>query len=507
MSLETAHRRPAPDGTDRVLMPSSRLRRRHRRKRRGRRHPGPLPDADRSPDPDRRAGGFRAPGTGELGARRRCGRHLRYRATERWVDRTGREFRPYTHYCVGGNTKFWGSVMYRLRREDFDALEHLDGVSPAWPIDYDTLYPYYERAEELYEVHGDAGLDPTEPPRGPYPFPSIPHSEQIAQIVDELREQGLHPSPLPLGLRRPGDPEGCVLCNTCNSFPCQRHAKSEADVCCVRPSRSEPNVTLWTRSYARRVVLTNPRGTRVTAVEIERDGRARRRGDAARDRLVWRGQLGGAAPPLSVRPAHPTGSPTPRVWSGRRYMAHLATMMQGFNPFWKNRTVFQKTVAVNDFYFGGPDADYPLGHIQSQGRVHGVMARTVATWMPLWAYNAWVARGSDWLAMSEDLPRPDNRVVVDGGGRIHLDYQPQQRAGPRRARGAGHPDAEAPGLPSRHAPLASDPEHDASVRHAVSLAPTRRARCSTRTAAPTTSRTSSWSTRRSSRRRPRSTPA
>jgi len=105
-------------------------------------------------------------------------------------------------------------------------------------------------------------------------------------------------------------------------------------------------------------------------------------------------------------------------------MAHLATMMQGFNPFWKNRTVFQKTVAINDFYLSGPDGRYPLGHIQSQGRTHGVMARTVATWMPLWAYNAWVARGSDWLAMSEDLPRADNRVTLETDGRIRLTYRP-----------------------------------------------------------------------------------
>jgi choline dehydrogenase-like flavoprotein len=48
----------------------------------------------------------------------------------------------------------------------------------------------------------------------------------------------------------------------------------------------------------------------------------------------------------------------------------------------------------------------------------------VVPWVPLWAYDAWVARGVDWLAMSEDLPNDDNRVVVDGAGRIHLDYRP-----------------------------------------------------------------------------------
>ena len=105
-------------------------------------------------------------------------------------------------------------------------------------------------------------------------------------------------------------------------------------------------------------------------------------------------------------------------------MAHLATMMQGFHPLRKNDTVFQKTVAINDFYFGGPDSKFPLGHIQSQGRTHGVMAQTVVPWIPVWAYDAWVARGVDWLAMSEDLPREDNRVTVDAHGRIRLHYRP-----------------------------------------------------------------------------------
>ncbi|MBI4476007.1 MAG: GMC family oxidoreductase, partial [Acidobacteria bacterium] len=107
----------------------------------------------------------------------------RYRTPERWLDGKGREFSPYTHYCVGGNTKFWGGVLYRLRREDFQNVEHADGVSPEWPIDYDTLAPYYDRAERLYHVRGDHRADPTEPPRGPFPFPPVPHSQRMAVFV------------------------------------------------------------------------------------------------------------------------------------------------------------------------------------------------------------------------------------------------------------------------------------------------------------------------------------
>jgi len=351
---------------------------------------------------------------------------LRYRTTERWLDDRGREFQPYTHYCVGGNTKFWGSVLYRLRREDFQAIEHLDGISPAWPIDYDTLAPYYEQAERLYHVHGLHGVDPTEPARGPYPCEAIAHAEGMEAIVSELRSRGLHPSPLPLGLIRPGEPGGCVLCNTCNSFPCKVHSKSEADVVCVRPALRQGNVELWTNAFARRL-LTNGSGTRVDAVEVERGGDVVRA--SAPVIVVSCGAVNSAALLLrSSSSVHPRGIANSSGLVGRRYMAHLATMMEGFHPFRPNATVFQKTVALNDFYWRGPGCNYPLGQIQSQGRTHGVMAQIVVPWIPLWAYEAWVARGVDWLAMSEDLPDPDNRVTVEPAGRIRLSYRPNNVA-------------------------------------------------------------------------------
>ncbi len=351
---------------------------------------------------------------------------LRYRTAEHWVDQRGADFQPYMHYCVGGNTKFWGGVLYRLRREDFGELAHLDGVSPAWPIDYDTLAPYYDRAERLFAVRGLHGADPTDPPRGPFPHPPVPHAPRMAAIVEQLRGEGLHPSPLPLGLLRPGEEGGCRLCNTCNSFPCQQHAKSDAEVCCVQPALAHPGVELWTGARARRL-LTDATGRRVQTVEVERAGEVTL--VQAGLVVVSCGAVNSAALLLQSRSdRHPNGLANSSGLVGRRYMAHLATMMQGFHPFQKNPTVFQKTVAINDYYFSGPGAAHPLGHIQSQGRTHGIMAKvvgdTIIPRIPLSAYEAWVARGVDWLAMSEDLPHPDNRVLVDGNGRIHLHYRP-----------------------------------------------------------------------------------
>jgi choline dehydrogenase-like flavoprotein len=357
-------------------------------------------------------------------------KHLRYRAKEQWLDERGRAFTPYTHYGVGGNTKFWGSVLYRLRREDFQEIEHVDGISPAWPIDYDTLEPYYDRAERLYHVRGQNGIDPTEPARGPFPYAAVPHQPEMAVIVEKLRQQGLHPSPLPLGLMRVGEDDGCILCNTCNSFACKVHAKSEADVCCVRPALNRPNVTLWTNANATKL-LTDPCGRTVQAVEVERAGEIVR--VEAPLVVVACGAVNSAALLLrSKSDKHPRGLANSSGLVGRRYMAHLATMMQGFHPFRPNSTVFQKTVAINDFYLRGPRSGFPLGQIQSQGRTHGVMAQTVVPWIPLWAYEAWVSRGVDWLAMSEDLPTVDNGITVGNDGRIHLHYRPNNLAAHRQ---------------------------------------------------------------------------
>jgi choline dehydrogenase-like flavoprotein len=356
---------------------------------------------------------------------------LRYRAREMWLDERGREFNPYTHYNVGGNTKFWGSVLYRLRREDFQEVPHAEGVSPAWPIDYEALAPYYDRAERLYQVRGAVGDDPTEPPRGPYPFPAVPHAPGMARLAERLREQGLHPSPLPLGLLNVGDPGGCRLCNTCNSFACRIHQKSDADVIAIRPVAARSNVTLWTNARARRLT-TDPSGARVEAVEVERNGAVER--VTASTVIVSCGAVNSAALLLrSASDKHPRGLANSSDLVGRRYMAHLATMLEGVR--WKkNEDEFQKTLAINDFYLAGSHAPYPLGQIQSQGRTHPIMAKVTGdSWeylglemrhIPLRAYDQWVSRATDWLAMTEDLPDPSNRVRVRPDGRIVLEYRP-----------------------------------------------------------------------------------
>ncbi len=344
----------------------------------------------------------------------------RYRSGEQWLDRRDRPFQPFMHYLVGGNTKMWGAVLYRLREEDFDEVPHAVGTSPAWPISYADLAPWYDRAEELYHVHGELGADPTDPERKPFPHPPVPHEPEIEALTGRLRDQGLHPAPLPLGLIDPGGPGGCILCSTCNSFPCLVRRKADADVCGVVPAL-EGDVTLWTGARVRRLT-TAAGGDRVSSVLVERRGET----VEVRGRVVVlaAGAVNSAALLLaSADEHHPDGLANDSGLVGRRYMAHRATMMEAIDPRRPHDTVFQKTVAINDFYRAGDRTPYPLGNIQAQGRVHPAQVRSVMPFLPSAGIRAWTRRGVEWLAMSEDLPSEDNRVTLASDGRIRLSYR------------------------------------------------------------------------------------
>jgi choline dehydrogenase-like flavoprotein len=346
----------------------------------------------------------------------------RYKPKEVWQDAAGRPFHPGVHYYVGGNTKVYGAALPRLRRADFEVIEHEGGSSPAWPIRYEDLEPYYVRAEQVYLVHGVSGDDPTEPPRsGPFPFPPVPHEPYIAELAEQLRAQGLHPSYLPIGIDlRPGG--RCIRSKTCDGFPCQLLAKGEADVCCVRPALESPDVELMTRTYARRL-LTDPSGRRVTAVEVERDGE---RFEVHADIVVVAcGAANSAALLLrSANSVYPNGLANSSGLVGRHYMVHNNTALMAVHPTRRNPTVFQKTLAVNDFYFRGPDWPYPMGNVQLLGKLQAGMLTANQPLVPRHVLQAVADRSVDWWVMSEDLPDPENRVTLGSDGSIRIHWKP-----------------------------------------------------------------------------------
>jgi choline dehydrogenase-like flavoprotein len=350
----------------------------------------------------------------------------KYKAHDAWLDKDGKEFHPGTHYCVGGNTKFYGAALIRFRKEDFAELRHHGGVSPAWPIAYEDLAPYYTRAEHLYQVRGQRGVDPTEPPcDDPYPFPPVAHEPRIQELHDDFSRLGLHPFHVPLGVRldeRDMVNSACIRCNTCDGYPCMVNAKSDADVTCVRPAVRRSNVTLLTRAKAVRLE-TSPSGREVRRVVVERDGaREVYEGDLV---VVACGAVNSAALLLaSACDAHPNGLANGSDQVGRNYMCHNNTAMLAISRK-PNPTIFQKTIAVNDFYFGAHDWGHPMGHISMVGKSDAVMlAQGAPPGAPRVVLTTMAGHSLDFWMTSEDLPHPDNRVTVGRDGRISLRYTP-----------------------------------------------------------------------------------
>jgi choline dehydrogenase-like flavoprotein len=369
----------------------------------------------------------------------------RYRADETWLDSRGMPFKPGVHYFVGGNSKVYGAALPRLRAEDFGEIRHVDGISPAWPISFDDLEPYYARAEDLYGVHGTSGEDPTEPPRSsPYPLPPIPHEPYIEELAKRLRAQGLNPATMPMAIECYSGGR-CSWVKTCDGFPCRNLAKGEADVRCVRPALKGGNVRLLTRAFARRL-LTDDGGGRVVAVEAEREGRALRV-EAGRF-VVACGAVNSAALLLrSASGAHPSGLANSSGLVGRNYMVHNNTALMAINPFHRNPTTTQKTLAVNDFYFGDSEWPYPMGNLQLLGKLQAGMLTAQVPYLPRQVLQGIANRSVDWWVMSEDLPDPENRVVLAPNGAIQVNWKPnnlfahEQLVGRAKAmlREAGYP--------------------------------------------------------------------
>jgi choline dehydrogenase-like flavoprotein len=351
----------------------------------------------------------------------------RYVSADTWRYENGEEFQPQIHYCVGGATKLYGAALYRLRAEDFGELKHHDGISPAWPISYDELEPYYALAEERYRVHGARGEDPTEPPSsGPYPFPAVSHEPRIQQLSDDLAALGHHPFHAPCGvmLNESNMPySACMRCNNCDGFPCIVHAKSDADVLGVRPALEHANVELRTEAEAVRLT-TNPGGTIVTGVVINHGGTQE---TLTADLFVVACGAANSARLLlmSANEQHPNGLANGSGQVGRNYMFHNSQAVLALS-LEENPTVFQKTLGLNDFYLRGPDFDFPLGNIQMVGKSQAPMFRGEkpgeTRFAPNWSLEDVALHAVDFWLSTEDLPRPENRVTVDGKGTITIAY-------------------------------------------------------------------------------------
>ncbi len=373
----------------------------------------------------------------------------RYATNETWRDKRGRGFKPQTHYGLGGNSKLYGAALFRLRERDFGEVRHHGGISPAWPLGYADFAPYYREAEVLYHVHGRRGVDPTDPPdTQDYAHPPLADEPAIAALANSLGRAGYHPFPLPMGLLRDdADPDNspCILCSTCDGSPCLLHAKADAEVIAVRPALRTGHVTLLQDAQAERLI-TGAGGREVTGVElVHADGR---RGTVRGDVVVLAcGSINPAALLLrSANAQHPNGLANGSGVVGRHYMCHINSAVIALMPE-LNPTRFQKTIGLNDFYWGGNGHDHPLGHVQMLGKTDaGTLAAELPVPAPRSLLVAVARRTMDFWMMTEDLPSASNRVTLTQDGGVQLAYTSNNGTAHKQLRqafkkaldGAGH---------------------------------------------------------------------
>ena len=344
----------------------------------------------------------------------------RYKTTETWYA-DGRAFRPGMFYFVGGHTKFYGTAMFRFRERDFEALEHEEGVSPAWPIRYADLEPWYGEAERQFGVRGQGGTDPTDPPRStPYAHAPLPHEPVLAAIEQRLRAQGLKPFPMPSAVDF-GPGGRCQRCANCDAIPCKIGAKGDAEMRLIRPALKQNNIELLAGTRVDKLI-TDAGGRRIVAAEVVADDGVRSRISA--DLFVLSaGAINSAALLLrSANERHPRGLANRSDVVGRHYMTHNTTALMAVHPFKRNPTRFPKTLAVHDFYFGESAGATPLGSLQLLGKIREPMLRGALPRVPKFLRSALAEHSVDWYAQSEDLPHPDSRVTVRPDGAINLHW-------------------------------------------------------------------------------------
>jgi choline dehydrogenase-like flavoprotein len=352
----------------------------------------------------------------------------RYISPDTWYDADGHAFQPQVHYFVGGATKLYGAALYRLRPQDFEELKHVDGISPAWPVTYDDFEPYYTKAEWLYQVHGEHGADPTEGKWSKqYPWPAVSHEPRLQEITDALQAGGYHPFSAPCGILldeadRPRS--ACIRCTWCDGYPCLVHAKSDAETIAVRPSLDRPNVTLLVDAAVTKLE-TDESGRRVTNVVVQRGGNEERY--SADIVAVAAGAANSAKILLaSANDKHPNGLANGSDQVGRNYMFHNSKAVVSLCKE-RNDTIFQKTLALNDFYLGADDFQWPVGNIQMVGKSNAEAMKgeepKLTKLAPHWSLDEVAHHAVDWWLTTEDLPLPENRVTLADDGNVRLAYK------------------------------------------------------------------------------------
>ena len=351
----------------------------------------------------------------------------KYRTKEQWLDKNNNAFEPFTHYCVGGNTKMYGAALLRMRESDFNEVKHFDGTSPAWPLKYNDFESYYTKAEKLYHVHGKRGVDPTEPPASePYPYPALTLEPRMKEVYKAFQDQGLNPAPLAIGVKLPKDNKvktAKLELSFFDGYPDPTESKADAHIIALNKALKRKNVTLKTNREVIQLV-TDDSGKKVTEV-LCKTPKGNEKKYAGATVIVSCGAINSAALLLkSKSKSHPNGLANGSGLVGRNLMIHNNGTVVAISKK-ENDSKFQKAFIISDFYHNAKDSEFPLGSIQLMGKTDpDTLKGELQEINPdkQWDVEDVANHSIDFFITAEDLPDPNNRVVVTDNNQIKLEY-------------------------------------------------------------------------------------
>jgi choline dehydrogenase-like flavoprotein len=323
--------------------------------------------------------------------------------------------RPISGGVLGGSTSLYGAALLRPGPSDFEPGRYYGDRIPRhlweWPIAYEAMRPYFDRAEDLYGVAGDASAAMPHLGRRqrPYAQPAAPFEPISQRLADAWRDRGLAPFPLPLAI----DADRCLRCPTCPGYACPNGARASSVTRAIDPARRDHDLVLREHCEAERFEVI---GGRVRGVWLRDRATGERELLRAGVYLLAAGAIG--TPVLLLR----SGLTGRSNQVGRNHMCHLGAAAIGIfaRPTGAAQR-FAKQVGLSDFYLGTPGFEHKLGYAQVVP-VPGPLSLAEHAPLPIPQRLARALHERALLLVGsiEDLPQPRNRVSLGSGDTICL---------------------------------------------------------------------------------------
>lgn len=330
----------------------------------------------------------------------------------------GKSGKLFTASAPGGGTALYGAALLRPSPGDFNPGFSYKNMLPdhlsKWPVQYEELEPYYQKAEDWFHVAGDSTcITPHLGKRKqPYPGKLPEYSSFNRSLLKTLKRSGVNPFPLPLGI----DFDTCYLCSSCPGYLCPNDSRATSSKCCIKPAQKTGNLDFFIHTETEKLTFKNSKCVHAR-VKDKKSGKARE--ISAGLFIVAAGAVG--TPALLFA----SGIKDKSDQLGRNYMYHCGALTVGlFRQPTEGYFRFIKQLGWTDDYFGTKDFPHKLGYVQALP-IPGVL--TLQSYspvpLPLGLAKKVINHGIAFAATVEDLPLPSNRVQIYQNGSIHINHR------------------------------------------------------------------------------------